>query len=179
MMFENLTSDIRRYTKESQGLFDKANFYILFEQGLWAIVIYRFGRWVRTIRIPIVVYVLKIIAFILFKFAEIATGISLPASVQIGKGFYIGHFSNIILHRDVNMGENCSIGPGVLIGTRGLGRKGAPIIGNNVYIGAGAKILGKITIGNNVRIGANSVVLTDVPDGVTAVGIPAKIVRKT
>ena len=178
-MFENLKSDIQRYTKDSKGLFDKNNFYLLFEQGLWAIVIYRFGRWVGTIKIPLVSHVLKIIAFLLFKLMEILTGISLPASAQIGKGFYVGHFSNIILHSDVKMGENCSVGPGVLIGTRGLGKKGTPIVGNNVYIGAGAKILGKITIGNGVRIGANSVVLTDVPDGVTVVGIPAKIVRKT
>jgi len=90
----------------------------------------------------------------------------------------VGHFGHIILHSDVKMGKNCSIGPGVIIGTRGLSGQGVSIIGDNVYIGVGAKILGEIKIGNNVKIGANAVVLEDVPDGATVVGIPAKIVRK-
>ena len=82
------------------------------------------------------------------------------------------------MHSDVEMGENCSVVSRVLIGTLGLGKKGVPVIGNNVYIGAGAKILGGIKIVNNVKIGANAVVLKDVPEGVTVVGIPAEIARK-
>ncbi len=174
-MFANLKTDIKRYMKDSDS---KKNIYVFFEQGLWAIVVYRFGRWVRTIKIPIVSHVLKIIAFLLFKFIEITTGISLPASAEIGKGFYVGHFGYIILHSNVKMGENCSVVSGVLIGTLGLGNTGVPVIGNNVYIGAGAKILGAVKIGNNIKIGANAVVLTDVPDGATAVGIPARIVKE-
>jgi serine O-acetyltransferase len=65
-----------------------------------------------------------------------------------------------------------------LIGTRGGGNKGVPIIGNNVYIGVGAKILGGIRIGDGAKIGANAVVLCDIPDGATAVGIPAKILKE-
>lgn len=105
------------------------------------------------------------------------TGISLPASAEIGKGFYIGHFGGIILHSHAKIGENCSIGPGVLIGTRGGGNKGVPIIGRDVYIGVGAKVLGGIKIGDRVKIGANAVVLTNIPDGATAVGIPARILK--
>jgi len=174
-MFKNLKADIKRYIK---GPNDKRNIYVIFEQGLWAVIIYRFGRWVRGIRIPIISLLLKMIAFLLFKMAEIITGVSLPASAEIGKGFYAGHFGCIILHSDVKIGENCSIVSGVLIGTLGLGNTGVPVIGNNVYIGAGAKILGGIRIGSNVKIGANAVVITDVPDNVTAVGIPAKIINK-
>ncbi len=171
-MFSNLKADIRRYVTQPED-----TKYFLFEQGLWALVVYRFGRWVRTVRIPILSLLLKILAFVFLKFIEITTGISIPASAQIGKGFYIGHFGAIILHSDVRMGENCSIGPGVLIGTKGLGKAGVPVIGNNVYIGAGAKVLGGIKIGDNVRIGANAVVLNDCPDGVTVVGIPARSVN--
>ena len=171
-MCSNFKSDLKRYqTLESKGI------YLLFEQGLWAIAVYRFGRWSRNVRVPVISSLLKLFAFLLFKQMEMATGISLPASAEIGKGFYVGHFGGIILHSDVKIGDNCSLGPGVLIGTRGGGNKGVPVIGNDVYIGVGAKILGGIKIGDRVKIGANAVVLNDVPDGATAVGIPAKVLK--
>lgn len=170
-MCTNFKADLARYKRDS------GNIYLIFEQGLWAIAVYRFGRWVRKFPVPVISHLLKIFAFLLFKQMEIVTGISLPASAEIGKGFYIGHFSGIILHSQAKLGENCSIGPGVVIGTRGGGNLGVPILGDNVYVGVGAKILGGIKIGNNVKIGANAVVLTDIPDGATALGIPAKIVE--
>lgn len=174
-MFPDLKADIERYTRNTRT---RENIYLLFEQGIWAIGVYRFARWVRTIRIPIVSTVLKIIAFIFFKLIEICTGISLPASAQIGKGLYIGHFGSIIVHSDAKIGEQCSLGPGVIIGTRGLGSIGVPVIGHNVYIGVGAKLLGAIKIGNNVKIGANAVVLKDVPNNATVVGVAATIIEK-
>lgn len=170
----NLKADFERYKAKTL----KEKIYVLFEQGFWAVVVYRFGRWTAGIRIPLIGFILRFLAFLWFKLTEMTTGISIPASAKIGKGFYVGHFGGIILHSDVVMGENCSIGPGVLIGTRGVGSKGVAVIGNNVYIGVGAKILGKITIGNNVKIGANAVVVSNIPDGATAVGIPARIVAK-
>lgn len=173
-MCENFKADIARYRRA--GGFREA-FYLFFEQGIWAIAVYRFGRAVREFKIPVTSHLIKLVAFVLFKFTEIVTGISLPASARIGKGLYVGHFGYIILHSDVQMGENCSIGPGVVIGTRGLGSQGAPAIGDNVYIGVGAKVLGNIKIGHNVKIGANAVVLEDIPDGATVVGIPAKTIR--
>ena len=171
-MITNLKSDIGRY-KRSSG-----NIYMLFEQGLWAIAVYRFARWVRKFPIPIISHLLRFFAYLLFKQIEIFTGISLPASAEIGKGFYVGHFGGIILHSQAKLGENCSVGPGVVIGTLGGGNSGVPVLGNNVYVGVGAKILGGIKVGNNVRIGANAVVLSDIPDGATAVGIPARILEK-
>ena len=173
-MFVNFKADIRRYMDALPGA---GRIYIIFEQGLWAIAVYRFGHWAHGVRVPVVSLALKIIAFLFFKSIEMSAGISLPASCRIGRGVYIGHFGGIILHSDVQMGEGCSIGPGVLIGTRGMGKKGVPRLGHNVYVGVGAKILGNITIGNNVRIGANAVVLTDVPDNATVVGIPGRIIE--
>jgi serine O-acetyltransferase len=174
-MCKNLKADFGRYKAHSL----KEKIYVLFEQGFWAVAVYRLGRWAVGVRIPVLGFVLRFLAFILFKMIEMTTGISIPASAKIGKGFYVGHFGGIVLHSDVVMGENCSIGPGVLIGTRGVGSKGVAVIGNNVYIGVGAKILGKITIGNNVKIGANAVVVSNLPNGSTAVGIPAKIVARS
>ncbi len=165
-------ADVRRYT----GAGGTRRVYLLFEQGLWAIAVYRFGRWCRGVRIPLIGFLLRAAAFLMFKFMEIVTGISLPASARIGKGFYVGHFGPVILHSDAVLGEGCSVGPGVVIGTRGLGGTGVPRLGDGVYVGVGAKVLGGITIGNRVRIGANAVVLDDLPDGVTAVGIPARVV---
>ena len=172
-MFDNFKYDIKRYARGSS--FDP---YLLFEQGLWAIGVYRFGRLARRIKIPFVGFLIRFLAFLFFKIIEMTTGISIPASAEIGKGFYVGHFGGIVLHSDVKMGENCSIGPGVLIGTRGLGNKGVPVLGNNVYIGVGAKVLGGIKLGDNVKIGANAVVVSNIPAGSTAVGIPARIVQK-
>ena len=174
-MFQYLKADLKRYVIDYR---DRRNIYLFFEQGIWAIIVYRFGQWTYSFRIPLISAILHILSFFLFKMTEIVTGISIPAGVKIKKGLYIGHFGSIILHSQVVIGENCSIGPGTIIGTRGLGSTDVPVIGDNVYIGTGAKVLGGIRIGNNVRIGANAVVLEDVPDDCTVVGIPARIIKK-
>jgi len=175
-MFNNFKSDVARYTKYCTC--KKDYFYILFEQGLWAIMVYRISRWANSIRVPLLGLILRIIAFLMFKMTEIVTAVSLPASVPIGRGFYVGHYGPVILHSRAVIGENCSVGPGVVIGTKGRGSQGAPTLGNNVYVGVGAKVLGGITIGDNAIIGANSVVVRDIPPGATAVGIPARIIRQ-
>lgn len=175
-MFHTLTKDIKRYLGNDRVNI-KEIIYLLTAQDVWAIVVYRFGYWVHHYcKIPIINTALKIFAFVAFKFIEIAAGISIPFSVQIGEGLRLGHFGGPIINSKVRIGKNCSMGIGNVIGTKGLGDKGVPEIGDNVYIGAGAKILGGIKIGNNVNIGANAVVIDDIPDNATAVGIPAKVV---
>ena len=104
-------------------------------------------------------------------------GAALEAQSEIGPGLYLGHTGAIRIHPEVKAGKNLSLGPCVIIGQRGVGKTGVPILGDDVYIGVGAKILGNVRIGNNVKIGANAVVLEDVPDNVTAVGVPARIIR--
>lgn len=95
----------------------------------------------------------------------------------IGEGFFIGHWGTIVVNEKVKIGRNVNISQGVTIGQLNRGKRmGTPVIGNEVYIGPGAKILGNIVVGNNVAIGANAVVLDDVPDNVCVAGIPAKIV---
>lgn len=105
-------------------------------------------------------------------------GMHIAPSAQIGRGFYVGHFSGIFVNQNVSIGDNCNISHGVTLGVANRGvRKGVPTVGNNVFIGPGAKIFGKLHIGDNVAIGANAVVTKDVPANSVAVGIPAKIIE--
>ena len=105
------------------------------------------------------------------------SGIQIPDTTQIGKGFYIGHFGCIVISDQTIIGNNVNISQGITIGRTNRGEKqGVPTIGNDVYIGPGAKIIGKINIGNNITIGANAVVTSNVPDNACVAGIPAKII---
>jgi serine O-acetyltransferase len=177
-MKEFLRADFDRYFSLLPPEYGRWQRFLFFLscQGMWAILDYRFRRWLpeqkRWIRL-----LLLWPAFFAHIWVECLTGISIPTGVRIGKGLYIGHFSGIFLHPDVVMGENCSLSQGV---TLGLGGKadtyGAPQVGDSFYFGVGTKVLGKISIGSNVRVGANAVVLSPIPAGATAVGVPAKVV---
>ena len=99
-----------------------------------------------------------------------------PASASIGKGTRLGYGGlGVVIHKDAIIGRDCLISQQVTVGGN-HSDEGVPSIGDDVVIGAGAKILGPITIGDSVKVGANAVVLRDVPSGATVVGIPAKIV---
>lgn len=139
----------------------------LLSQGFWAILAYRIFRWCYERNIPT-----QPLRFFIERIIECTTGISIPAQAQIGKGLRIHHFGGIFIHSETVIGERCTIYQGVTLGDLG-GWGGVPILGNNVLLGAGAKVLGNITIGNYVRIGANAVVLQSVPSGYVAVGVPA------
>jgi serine O-acetyltransferase len=125
-------------------------------------------------RNPISVVARKIATF-RHRFWSIVTGADIPATTRIGGGLLIPHPVGVVIHPDVQIGANCLIFQQVTIGTRKARGGGVPQIGNHVDIGAGAKILGAIRIGDHARIGANAVVVRDVPEGKTAIGIPAVI----
>ncbi len=107
------------------------------------------------------------------------TGIEIHPGATIGKGLFIDHGSGVVIGETAEIGDNCTIYHGVTLGGTGkdVGKR-HPTLLDNVMVGAGSKILGPVTIGNNVRVAAGSVVLANLPDNCTAVGIPAKIVRK-
>ncbi len=107
------------------------------------------------------------------------TGIEIHPAATIGKRFFIDHGTGVVIGETTEIGDDCTIYQGVTLGGTGKDTgKRHPTLGNNVMVGAGAKVLGPIKIGNNVRIAAGAVVLTDIPDNCTAVGIPAKVVRR-
>jgi serine O-acetyltransferase len=106
-------------------------------------------------------------------------GFQIEPSTQIGRGFYIGHFGTIVINPKSKIGINCNIAPGVTIGQTNRGRlRGVPTIGDRVWIGANAVIVGGITIGSNVLIAPNAYVNTDVPSNSLVMGNPAKIIPK-
>ncbi|HXM98382.1 MAG TPA: serine acetyltransferase [Candidatus Dormibacteraeota bacterium] len=122
---------------------------------------------------------IPVIPFLIQQFLRFVFSCFIPYKTRIGtKNIHFGHNGlGVVLDYRCVIGNDVRIDQQVTIGIR-WDEQSAPIIGNNVRIGAGAKVLGSIRIGNNARIGANAVVLTDVPDGATAVGVPARILLK-
>ena len=112
-----------------------------------------------------------------YRFWSILTASDISKYASISPDLQLPHPNGVVIHQDVIIGRGCMIMQQVTIGQLADGK--VPVIGNGVYIGAGAKLLGGIAIGDHAVIGANAVVLIDVPAGKTAVGIPAKIVVKS
>ena len=165
-----ITSDYKKYKKYGGNFFT----ILFFTQGFWAIFQYRVAHSVYKMKFPIVKQVLQFFCLIWQKGIEITTGISIPASVQIGHSFYIGHFGGIILNAKTIMGNNCNLSQGVTIGVSGQGEnRGVPKIGNNIYIGANVVIAGNIVVEDNVLIGACSLVNTNVTANSVMLGVPA------
>ena len=165
-LFNNIQADLATYDGSWSS------------QGFWVMLVYRFGRWRYTIKNSVIRKPFSLIYKLLYKLIQIVTGIELPCEVPVGANFRIDHFGDIIISGYASFGDNCVLRNGVTIGLKNIEEKVAPRIGNNVNIGAGAKILGNITIGNNVDIGANAVVISTVPNNAIAVGVPAKIILK-
>lgn len=149
-----------------------------FRQGLWVMIVYRFGRWRYGLRSPL----LRVPMSFLYKLARTAmhvlTGIDLPCEAKVGRRLRIDHFGGIVVSGDAVIGDDVILRNGVTIGLKRTNERGAPVIGNRVDIGAGAKILGPIVIGDGAVIGANAVVVSDVPAGAVAVGIPARVLSR-
>lgn len=141
--------------------------------------VYRFGRWRYGVSPALLRKLCSLVYKIVYKCVQVMTGVELPCEVEIGDNFRIDHFGGIVISGYAKFGDNCVVRNGVTVGLRREGDPVAPHIGNNVNIGAGAKILGRIRVGNNVDVGANAVVLHDVPDDSIAVGVPAKVLPKT
>jgi len=173
--WELIKSDYKKIRRYGENFFS----IILLTQGFSALFQYRIANGIYYSGLPKVIKKsLQVFMLLWQKWIEITTGICIPASVKLGHSFYIAHFGGIIFNRYAVFGNNCNISQGVTIGVSGRGSKrGVPTIGENVYIGVNAVIVGPITIGNNVLVAANSLVNTDIPDNAVVMGVPAQIIN--
>ena len=147
--------------------------------GFRAILVYRFGVWRMSVKPLVFRAPLSVLYRFLYRYVRNLYGIEIPYTVQLGRRVIFEHQHGIVVHGNVIIGNDCIIRQGVTIGNRYLAEpEKAPILSERVNVGAGAKILGNISIGAGANIGANAVVLTDVPDGATAVGNPALLLIK-
>jgi len=165
-MFENLKADL--HAAQEDRVLEKGMLRVLLRMETIAIVSYRFGHWVEKLRIPVVRQLLGIAAMLFQRSVQVLVGIYISPDAEIGPGLTIHTPFGIIVGPN-KIGSHLTIQSGVVIaaGTRG--------IGDNVYFGAGAKVMGGAKIGSNVVVAANSLVLTDVPDNMTVIGVPARI----
>jgi serine O-acetyltransferase len=168
-MFDNLRADIREARKLNvdPGWWSQ-HVRILFHPGTLAVANYRFRHWSLGVRVPVVGLLLRVVAHLVGYCVQLLTGVDIDPRAEIGPGLVV-HTPYGVLVGAVQVGANCIIQHGVAI-TNGAGR-----VGDNVYFGPGAKVIGRANIGNNVVVVANSLVLTDVPDDTTVLGVPARI----
>ncbi len=171
-MFETIKADLGRFSTDGQPPALRNLLTGLLSQGFQAILVFRLFNWLHRHRMSG-----QPLRFVCERFIEITTGISIPACCCIGKGFRIHHFGGVIFHPSAVLGENCTLYHGVTIGDRGGSGKAATV-GNNVLIGAGAKLIGEITVGDNCVIGANTVVTRSIPADTVVVGSPARCIAR-
>jgi len=165
-MFENLKADFKAAGSHRAH---ERPWRVLIRRETKAILQYRFSHWVHTLRIPVIRHVLLFIALLWQRWNQIIlSGVLIAPDAEIGPGMIL-HSCYGLSISPTRIGSGCTFNSYVLVGT------GVKSIGNNVYFGAGSKIMGEVTIGDNVLIVANSVVVTDVPDNTTIMGIPARM----
>ncbi len=137
-----------------------------------AIYFHKVAHWCWVHHIPFIPKLITLLIFLVYNS-------KIPYTAKIGKGTKFGYGAiGVVVHARAVIGENCGIGTNVTIGGRS-GHKEVPVIGNNVRIYTGSKVLGPIHIGNNAVIGANAVVIKDVPENAVVAGVPARILKIT
>jgi serine O-acetyltransferase len=170
----NFRADLRRHFDGPVTV--RAFCYALFEMSLWSIAAFRFAKWVQRLRFAPLRWTLLVCYFFVYKLLEALSGIRISSESKIGPGLVIHNFGGVLIKG--NIGANCTVIQGAQIIARADGQgRGWPTLGHNVFVGAGAKILGNVTIGHNVRVGANAVVVTDVPDDSVVMPPECKVIK--
>ncbi len=169
-MFKALNETLEAYQRRDPAARSKLEILLLYP-GVHAVFYHRVAHWLYC-------HKLKFPARCVSQWSRFWTGIEIHPGAQIGRRLVIDHGCGIVIGETAEIGDDCLIYHGVTLGGTGKDQgKRHPTIGNNVLISCGAKVLGPFKVGDNARIAANAVVLTGVPEGATAVGIPAKVVR--
>ena len=166
----HIIDDIRAYKRNDPAAKSAAEILLLYN-GLHATIDYRIAHWLHTHR-------MRFLARAVSQWSKMWTGIEIHPAAKIGRRLVIDHGTGIVIGETTEIGDDCLLYQGVTLGGTGkdVGKR-HPTLGNNVMVGAGAKVLGPFRVGNNARIAANSVVLREVPDNATGVGVPGRIVR--
>ena len=148
----NFSRDIERYKTKGWGARD-----LWLDPAVWSIACYRLGNWLNVsrpfllIRLP-----LKVVSFLANKFCEVVMEMQISSRATIGEGLFIGHIGGVVIHPEAVIGRNCDI--------------------EEVYIGTGATLVGRIKVGSHAKIAANTLVIDDVPDGATVMGVPGRVI---
>ena len=166
----HLLEDIRAYKRNDPAARSVAEVLLLYN-GLHATIDYRIAHWLHR-------HHLRFLARALSQWSKMWTGIEIHPGATIGRRLVIDHGTGIVIGETAEIGDDCLLYQGVTLGGTGKDTgKRHPTLGNNVMVGAGAKVLGPFTVGNNARIAANAVVLREVPENATVVGVPGRIVK--
>ena len=177
-MIETIKRGIDKVKEDIQVIYDKdpaaSNIaeVLLCYPGLHALIAYRFAHRLYKWNIPLIP---RIISYI----TRIITGIEIHPAAKIGRKFFIDHGEGVVIGETTEIGDNVLIYQQVTLGGTGKEHgKRHPTLGDNVIVGAGAKVLGNIKIGEGTRIGAGSVIVEDVPEHSTVIGVPGRVVQR-
>ena len=149
------------------------------DPAVWSIGCYRLGNWLHGARPFVLIRVpLKLVSYVLNKFCEVFMEMCIDPQATIGPGLYIGHIGGVHINPQAVLGRNCNLAHRVTIGASAMGREGSPVVGDDVYIGTGATLVGKIKVGNGAKIAANTLVMSNIPAGATVMGVPGRIIMR-
>ena len=170
-MFKNLMETLEAYQRRDPAARSKLEIFLLY-QGVHATLYHRLAHWLYC-------HNRRFLARFVSQWSRFWTGIEIHPGACIGKGFFIDHGDGVVIGETTVIGDNVTLYQGVTLGGTGkdVGKR-HPTIGDNVVIGAGAKVLGPFTVGSGSKIGALAVVLKAVPPNCTVVGNPGRIVRR-
>ncbi|MGN0597601.1 MAG: serine O-acetyltransferase EpsC [Ruminiclostridium sp.] len=170
-MFKKIKADIQSIRERDPAVKSDLEVFFLYP-SFKAIRAYRRAHWFYTKKH-------YFIARAISQHALRKTGIEIHPGAKIGKNLFIDHGSGVVIGETAEIGDNCTIYQNVTLGGTGKETgKRHPTLGNNVMVGAGARVLGPFKVGDNSKIAANAVVLTEVPPNCTAVGVPARVVKR-
>lgn len=170
-MLKHLREDIRAVRERDPAARSSLEVFFCYP-GVHALIYHRIAKFFYR-------HNLKFIARGISQFARRRTGIEIHPGATLGRRIFIDHGMGVVIGETAVVGDDCTIYHGVTLGGTGKETgKRHPTLGNNVFVGAGAKLLGSFTVGDNSKIAAGAVVLDEIPPNSTAVGIPARVVRK-